>query len=131
MLEEEDAKTSPVQAPPKSPRAPPKVQPEAQTKVQPSGDAALTYFATGTYFKDFGDDLKSTFTVTSTGAQQSLVSENLDGFGELSFGVNYTKIMSGQGALPARQMDASIRADTRFSDQLDSWGLTAQVRLQF
>ncbi|WP_425073511.1 beta strand repeat-containing protein, partial [Sagittula sp. S175] len=103
----------------------------AQTKVQPSGDAALTYFATGTYFKDFGDDLKSTFTVTSTGAQQSLVSENLDGFGELSFGVNYTKIMSGQGALPARQMDASIRADTRFSDQLDSWGLTAQVRLQF
>ncbi|MBP0484972.1 beta strand repeat-containing protein, partial [Sagittula salina] len=103
----------------------------AKTSIRPSGKAAVTYFATGTYFNDFGDDLTSTFTVKSTGASQSLTSDNLGGFGELSLGMNYTRIMDGGGAMAPRQMDASIRADTRFSEQLDSWGLTAQVRLQF
>lgn len=103
----------------------------ARTQVEPSGDEATTYFLTGTYFNDFGDDLTSTFRVNSTGASQVLTSENLGGFGELSIGMNRTKILDGGSALPARQMDASVRIDSRFSDRLDSWGLTGQVRFQF
>ena len=103
----------------------------ARTQVAESGTAATTYFVTGTYFNDFGDDLDSTFTVDSNGSSQVLTSETLAGFGELSFGFNYTAILDAGSALPARQVDASLRADTRVSDNLDSWGLTAQVRLQF
>ncbi|EBA08787.1 beta strand repeat-containing protein [Sagittula stellata] len=103
----------------------------ARTQVAESGTAATTYFVTGTYFNDFGDDLESTFTVDSNGSSQVLTSETLGGFGELSFGFNYTAILDAGSAVPARQVDASLRADTRFSDNLDSWGLTAQVRLQF
>jgi fibronectin-binding autotransporter adhesin len=38
----------------------------------------------------------------------------------------------GEGSrIPARQLDTSIRLDSRFSNKLDSWGITAQLRLQF
>jgi hypothetical protein len=101
----------------------------AKTQVQPSGNAAATYFLTGTYFNDFSGDVESVFK-TATGSE-TLTSETLGSFGELSMGMNWTQIIDGGSAAPARQLDASMRLDSRFSDQLDSWGLTAQFRLQF
>jgi hypothetical protein len=98
-------------------------------QVLPSGTAALNYFGVATVYKDFTDSIKSTYTQGAT----SLTSTNstLDTFGEVSLGVNYTRILDGGSALPARQLDITGRVDSRFSDRLDSWGLTAQVRLQF
>jgi len=32
---------------------------------------------------------------------------------------------------PIRQFTASVRADARFNDDLQSYGLTAEIRLQF
>ncbi|MBS0123540.1 hypothetical protein KB874_05285 [Aestuariicoccus sp. KMU-90] len=98
-------------------------------QVLPSGTAALNYFGVATVYKDFTDEIKSTYTQGT----RKLTSTNstLDTFGEVSLGVNYTRILDDGSALPARQLDITGRVDSRFSDRLDSWGLTAQVRLQF
>ena len=101
----------------------------ARTQVASNGQAATTYFLTGTYFNDFSDDTVST--VVSSSLTDRVTSETLGGFGEISLGFNRTAILNGGSAQPARQLDASVRADSRFSDSLDSWGLTAQIRLQF
>ena len=45
--------------------------------------------------------------------------------------MNFTKILQPGSAMPGRQLDTSVRLDSRFSDKLDSWGLTAQFRIQF
>ncbi len=101
----------------------------ARTQVAASGMAATTYFVTGTFFNDFGSKTRST--VTSPSLTDVVESDTLGNFGEISLGFNRTAILDSGSALPARQLDASIRADSRFSDSLDSWGLTAQMRLQF
>jgi hypothetical protein len=109
----------------------------AKTKIAPSGTAAFNYFATATVYHDFGSPAVSNFylydsdTGERNGEVLSSTSSNLGTYGELSVGMNFTKILQAGSALPARQLDTSVRLDSRFSDKLDSWGLTAQVRLQF
>jgi hypothetical protein len=66
-----------------------------------------------------------------TGTPLISESSNLGAYGELSLGLNYTQLLDTGRAVPARQLDASVRLDGRFSDKLDGGGLTAQVRLQF
>ncbi|ARE41191.1 Flagellar hook-length control protein FliK [Rhodovulum sp. P5] len=100
-----------------------------RTQVLPGDRSALTYFGTATYFNDFGSDISSS--VDATNNSTAFLSENLGGFGEISVGMNLTRLFGAGSALPLRQLDASIRADSRFSNKMDSWGVTLQARLQF
>ncbi|WP_407493019.1 hypothetical protein [Pseudooceanicola sp. MF1-13] len=102
----------------------------SRTDVRRGGREAVTYFASGTYFKDFSKDVTSTFTATATGAQQQLTSKTLGDYGEIGLGMNYSKVLSGSGS-NARRLNAGIRADVRVSNKVDSWGVTAQVRIEF
>lgn len=104
----------------------------SMSRILPSGNAALTYFATGTYYKDFADPLRSVYTGGGSGGTNEIYSSNLGQYGEASIGLNYTQILQpGNAILNAKQLNASVRLDGRFGETLDSWGLTAQMRLQF
>ncbi|MCU0826890.1 MAG: hypothetical protein MUE52_05680 [Tabrizicola sp.] len=105
----------------------------SMTRILPSGNAALTYFATGTYYKDFADPLRSVYTGgTAAASTAEIFSSNLGEYGEASLGFNYTQILDpGNPILNAKQLNASVRLDGRFGESLDSWGITAQMRLQF
>jgi fibronectin-binding autotransporter adhesin len=107
----------------------------ARSVFSEDGNSAFNQFITATYYNDFADDPTSTFNFTdpTTGAAQidNLVNENLGAYTELSVGLNYVRILNPGQAIPARQLNASVRADARFGGQLDSWGLTGQLRLQF
>ncbi|WP_180996023.1 beta strand repeat-containing protein [Tabrizicola aquatica] len=104
----------------------------SMSRILPSGNAALTYFATGTYYKDFADPVRSVYydsPAAVTGAES--FSSNLGAYSEASLGVSYTQILAPGAILDAKQLNASARIDGRFGDTLDSWGITAQMRLQF
>ena len=103
----------------------------AKVIVAEDGLSATNYFVTGTYYRDFSDDLTSTFT-SSTNVTTALSSESLGDYAEISAGWNYIKILEqGPGKNPARQFNASVRADARVSSDLESFGVTGQVRWQF
>ncbi|MDT0681947.1 hypothetical protein RM543_04555 [Roseicyclus sp. F158] len=100
----------------------------AKTVISDAGDSAFNYFGTATYYGDFSDDKESAFVIDDT--EQEISTEPLGNFGELSVGFSYVRILDGQiGA--AKQLNASVRADARFSDDVEGYGLTAQLRLQF
>ena len=101
----------------------------ARTQVLKGNRSAVTYFATATYFKDFGDEISAN--LVSNSAAENITSDNLGAFGEFSMGLNYTDLLGEGRQVPGRQLDASIRVDSRFSSRVDSWGMTAQVRWQF
>ncbi len=103
-----------------------------KTYVDMATDSALNVFATGTYYKDFADETRSIFSLESDPdfAPQYLKSDHLGAYTEVSVGANYVKILSGQFG-KARQLSAGTRIDARFGDNLDSVGVTGQIRLQF
>jgi outer membrane autotransporter protein len=105
----------------------------ARTVFGDSDTSFSRQFVTATYYADFAADPTSVFTFDDAGTlkTQTVVNQNLGSYGELSVGLNYVKIFNPGQAIPARQLDASIRADARFGGQLDSWGVTGQLRLQF
>jgi outer membrane autotransporter protein len=107
----------------------------ARSVFAEDGNSAFNQFVTATYYNDFADDPTSTFNFTDpdTLSRQvdNLVNENLGAYSELSVGLNYVRILNPGQAIPARQLNASIRADARFGQQLESWGVTGQLRLQF
>lgn len=86
-------------------------------------------------YKDFAPETASVFTLRDgDGAierEDGLTSSNLGTYGELSLGVNYSKVLEAGSAGKPRQFNASVRVDGRTGDVLDSYGITAQVRLQF
>ena len=97
----------------------------------PDNVSALTYFATGTVYNDFADDVRSVYFDGPGAEGEESFSSNLGTYGELSVGANYTRVLDLGGPVAPRQFNASVRLDTRFGDSLDSWGLTGQVRYQF
>lgn len=103
----------------------------ARTKFGDDGVSAISQFLTATVYNDFAPDPVSTFTLAADGETRSLTSENLGTYGELSAGLNYVRILQPGEFGAVRQFNAAVRADVRYSDQLESWGLTAQARLQF
>lgn len=104
-------------------------------RIAPSGNAATSYFVTGTYYKDFSDDLTSTFDTTQinlTDDQKRLSSQTLGSYGEISLGVSYLKVLeTTETGRAAKQFNASVRVDGRFSGSMDSAAITGQVRWQF
>ncbi len=95
--------------------------------------SALTQFGTLTYYRDFADDPVSIFDDVGplgTGIRD-ITTDNLNAYTEVSAGLNYLRILPVDAPLGAKQMSASLRGDLRGSEQLESWGLTGQFRVQF
>jgi outer membrane autotransporter protein len=105
----------------------------ARTVFSEDGNSAFNQFVTATYYNDFGANPTAEFTDVANGVlePESVEVDNLGAYGELSLGVNYVRILNPGQVGAARQLNASIRADARMGKQLDSWGITGQVRLQF
>jgi fibronectin-binding autotransporter adhesin len=103
----------------------------ARTIISEDGNSAFNQFVTATYYQDFADAPTALFTDAATNTSRTIELDNLGAYGELSVGVNYVRILNPGQIGPARQLNASIRADARMGKQLDSWGITGQVRLQF
>ncbi len=107
----------------------------ARTVFSESGDSLQRQFITASYYNDFADDPTAVFNfddgMGNPAAVENLVNENLGAYTELSAGWNYVRILNPGQIGPARQLDASIRADARIGDQLNSYGITGQLRLQF
>ena len=102
----------------------------AKTTIAPAGNAGTTYFGSANYYHDFASDRKSVFT-DSLGGTQEITTQSIGGFGELSMGVNYVRILE-DGAVGAKQLNANVRLDTRFGSNVkNSSSITAQVRLSF
>ena len=101
----------------------------AKSKILPDEESLISYFGTATVYNDFADDRDAQFTTGGTVRDLSL--ENLGAYGEVSLGVNYLKLLSPGDAGNARQLNASLRVDARFSGEVESYGITGQFRLQF
>ncbi|MFN3971758.1 MAG: beta strand repeat-containing protein, partial [Gemmobacter sp.] len=101
----------------------------AKTTINEEAASGSTLFISGNYYHEFGGQRTSTF--TAAGTSTTITSENLGGFGELSLGLNYIKVLEN-GPAGARQLNTNLRLDTRFGKNIsDSYSLTAQVRLSF
>jgi len=102
-------------------------------RIAPSGERATNYFLTGTYYHDFSGNLGSRFDDSDDAARNvTLSSETLGSFAEVSVGMSYLKVLQANGhGLPAKQFNASVRLDGRFSGSMDSTAVTAQARWQF
>lgn len=103
------------------------------TMLGEDGLSVTNSFVTVTAYKDFADRPSSLYLETGTdNVLDTLESDNLGAYGEVSLGLNYTRLLDhADSPFGARQLSASIRADHRFGDRIDSWGITAQARLQF
>ncbi|QUJ78124.1 hypothetical protein KDD17_17435 [Sulfitobacter albidus] len=102
----------------------------SQTKFLPDEVSLINYFATATYYNDFGDDPSAVFT-DNQGRANEIALSNLGSYGELSAGLNYVRLLDPVGTVSPRQLNAAIRIDARTGSNVESWGVTGQVRLQF
>lgn len=101
----------------------------AKTRINEEAASGSTLFVSGNYYHEFGGDRTATF--TAAGTPTPITSDNLGGFGELSLGWNYIKVLDA-GSAGARQVNTNLRLDTRFGSNIsNSYSLTAQVRLSF
>lgn len=105
----------------------------ARTFIAEDGGSATTAFVSGNYYQDFGGDRGALFDIDGDGVDPQNVSvASIGGFGELSLGVNYVKVLDAGTAAGAKQLNASIRGDVRVGENVrDAYSLTAQVRLSF
>ena len=103
--------------------------------ISEAGDSALTRFVTATVYSDMSDDRVSQFDLLDSSGtvvdSSTLVTESLGVFGEVSVGMNYVRILDDGQVGAARQLNAGVRLDARFSDRIGAYSLTAQARLQF
>ena len=101
----------------------------ARTMVNEANGARSAAFATLTHYVNLSDDAASTFIDTSD-ISTAIRSSALPDYTEISLGYTYNReLRSDRGSL--RKFSASIRADGRFGQGFDSYGLTGQIRLQF
>ncbi|GAB1478660.1 hypothetical protein MASR2M74_12080 [Paracoccaceae bacterium] len=105
----------------------------ARTFIAEDGGSATTAFVSGNYYQDFGGDRGALFDIDGDGVNPQDVSvASIGGFGELSLGVNYVKVLDAGTAAGAKQLNASIRGDLRVGQNVsDAYSVTAQVRLSF
>ncbi|AUH33518.1 hypothetical protein [Paracoccus tegillarcae] len=107
----------------------------SKTFVNQERKSIINTYGTATIYKDFAPETASVFVMRdsdgTTEREDGLTSSNLGTYGELSFGVNYSKVLEAGSAGKPRQFNASVRVDGRTGDVLDSYGVTAQIRLQF
>ncbi len=101
-----------------------------KTMIAEDGATAKVAFVSANYYQDFGGDRTATL---FSGADTLPVDvTSIGGFGEVSIGLNYVKILDPGTFGPAKQFNASIRADARLGANVSSaYSVTAQVRLSF
>jgi hypothetical protein len=89
-------------------------------------------FLSGNYYHDVDGNRTATFAPGNGDPAQNLTIEGIGGFGEASLGWNYiTQYTSAASGRPV-QLNANVRADVRFGDNVsDAYSLTAQLRLAF
>ncbi|MCF6445747.1 hypothetical protein [Nereida sp. MMG025] len=102
----------------------------SKSRVLPDEISAINYFGTLTAYNDFASDPEAIFT-DSSGTETPITLSNLGSYGELSVGVNYIRLLNVGSEGKARQLSAAGRIDYRQGGNLDSLGVTAQIRLQF
>jgi hypothetical protein len=100
-----------------------------KTTQNAAGDSLLGTFVTATIYNDFSPKVTSTY--TTGGSTTTFKTSNLGTYGELSVGLDYLKVLDAGAIGGAKQMNASIRADARFSNNVSALGVTAQLRFQF
>ncbi|MCC5975173.1 MAG: hypothetical protein JJT81_14125 [Rubellimicrobium sp.] len=108
----------------------------ARSVISNDGLGLITTFGTATIYNDFASNPTSTFSYLSdsdddTFSTSSLRTDNVGAYGELSVGASYTRLLDPGTIANAREFNASVRADYRMGENVDSWGVTAQMRLQF
>ena len=105
----------------------------ARTFIAEDGGSATTAFVSGNYYQDMGGDRGALFDIDGDGLDPEEVSvASIGGFGELSLGLNYVKVLDAGSAAGAKQLNASIRGDVRIGQNVtDAYSVTAQVRLSF
>lgn len=101
----------------------------AKTTIRPDNMGLLSYFGTATYYNDFSDSQQAT--LVNGESRNPFDLSNLGSYGELSAGINYVRILNPGQVGNARQFNAAVRLDARTGESVDSWGITAQMRLQF
>jgi hypothetical protein len=99
----------------------------AKTFIQPDQVSAVQPFVTATVYNDFAPFPTAVFTDTATNFSETVTSSHLGVIGEVSLGTNFFRIFEGD----PKQLNATVRIDTRFSSILLGAGITAQVRAQF
>jgi len=87
-------------------------------------------FGTATIYTDFGAEAKSMLTSDTYDISEQLSSQGIGTFGEASAGLNYIRLLP-ENSKWGKQINATVRADAKFSDRLLAVGATAQLRLQF
>ena len=102
----------------------------ARTKLQPDEISLINYFGTATVYNDFADDPVAKY-IDSTDTANPIQLSKLGTYGEISAGVNYVRLLSAGGDGKPRQLNVAGRFDYRKGDNLESWGITAQIRYQF
>lgn len=100
-----------------------------RTIVDEATNSATTPFITATAYNDFSSKRRATFTSTG-GGTDTLTSDGMGSFGELSLGVSYARVLNSAPS-GIRQLNANIRADYRFNNDIKGASVTAQLRLQF
>ncbi len=104
----------------------------SKLQIAESGDRAVSYFATGTYYHDFSKEMQSSYILIGEPDPFSLSTSVLGSYGEVSIGMNFLKVLDkGENGRAPSQFNAAIRLDGRFSGDLDGVALTGQMRWQF
>ena len=101
----------------------------SKSRVLPDEISAINYFGTFTYYNDFASE--PTAVLEEAGTTANLQLSNLGSYGEISLGVNYIRLLNTGSDGKARQLSAAARVDYRSGSNVDSYGITGQVRIQF
>ena len=102
----------------------------SKTMVDEAANSATNSFVTATYYVDGSGSRSSTFTTTNGVGVASLSTSEVGNFGEVSVGASHVRVLSNSpGSI--RQVNFGVRADYRFSSDVEALGVSGQVRLQF
>ncbi|MEL7167261.1 MAG: hypothetical protein AAGL96_17485, partial [Pseudomonadota bacterium] len=103
----------------------------SRSQILPNEISALNYFGTVTYYNDFADAPTASLVPDGSSTTDVIELSNLGSYGEVSVGVNYIQLLdAGRDSAP-RQFSAAARLDYRSGANVDSYGLTGQVRWQW
>ncbi|MEL7090468.1 MAG: autotransporter outer membrane beta-barrel domain-containing protein, partial [Pseudomonadota bacterium] len=103
----------------------------SRSRILPNEISAINYFGTLTYYNDFADAPTATLQRQGSTVVDTIELSNLGSYGEVSVGVNYIQLLdAGRDGAP-RQFSAAARVDYRSGSNVDSYGVTGQVRWQW
>ncbi|KIC47720.1 hypothetical protein RA29_19075, partial [Tateyamaria sp. ANG-S1] len=103
----------------------------ARSRILPDNVSVLSYFGTATLYNDFASDRTATFTPAGGGTPRQLTIGTIGSYAELSAGLNYVRLLTPGSDGKPRQLNAAVRLDARFGDDVESYALTGQIRFQF